>query len=172
MKRLVAGLSMICAIIGFEGCSDNNASKNALVGEWKLTSWSTDVSMDLNNDGVENVNLLKETTCANNELLKFESNGIVASENTFNPTVMISELDGEEEVSYEVEVECAEGVIGFATDYVYNTTNGNVQIGENTAATIGENTLTIVYENAIEIYNTNLSEVVATKDLTKVYTKQ
>ncbi|WP_053990319.1 hypothetical protein [Mangrovimonas sp. TPBH4] len=170
MKQLVAAFSIVVAILLLIACSGDNSSKNAIIGEWKLTYWSADVSMDLNNDGLENVNLLRETACTNNEILSFDSNGIVSSENTFNPYVIISEFNNA--AAYSVNVECAEGIIGFATDYLYDNVNENVQIGESTTATIDEGELTIVYEDAIEIYNTELTEVVATKDLTKVYTKQ
>ncbi|OMP31248.1 hypothetical protein [Mangrovimonas sp. DI 80] len=172
MKQFGAVISLICILQLSVACSEDSSSKNALVGKWKLTSWSAEVPMDLNNDGLANVNLLKEITCSNKETLSFDVHGIVSSEDTFNPTVMISEVNGGGGNAYAVQVECAEGIIGFATDYAFDSTNGTVQIGENTVATLNGGELTIVYGNAIEIYNTELAEVVGTKDLTKVYTKQ
>ena len=172
MKQINAIFSLVCLMMLSVACSKDSSSKSAIEGKWKLTYWGAEVPMDLNNDGFVNVNLLKETTCPNHEILSFDSNGVVSSEDTFNPNVMIAELIDEASSSYDIQIECAEGVIGFAMDYSYDNTNGNVQIGETTTATINEGLLTIVYGGAVEIYNAELTEVVATKDLTKVYTKQ
>ncbi|OUS01925.1 hypothetical protein A9Q86_04550 [Flavobacteriales bacterium 33_180_T64] len=150
-------------------CSSDDIDVNSsIIGSWKLTNYNIGVSVDIDKDDIENLNLLNELNCSNNEILIFESNGTVSSNDTFNPNIDISKsnLNGD----YVFYVECAEGVIGFAT--LYNTLNDDtVEFNDKPSAIIG-NTLTRVFENVIEVYNEDFSEIIETKHLTLIYTKQ
>ena len=138
------------------------------LGEWRLINYSIGEAYDINNDGVSHLNLLNELNCENKEVLKFESTGIVSSIASYNPRLNMSQPDTNE--SYVFNIECPEGVIGFATDFE--------QISDSTFRfngrefTILDNTFTLVLIDEIEISDSsNLSEIVKTKDLSLTYSK-
>ncbi|MGJ8593457.1 MAG: hypothetical protein ACSHXF_12975 [Aquaticitalea sp.] len=144
------------------------STDESVVGTWKLTTWSVQIPMDLNDDATSSVNLLDEAICNNNEMLKFEANGSVSTNMTYNPKVTVSISDETKSV-YTVSVECdKEGSIGAAGDF---TQNKNLVSLFDQTALIDDDQLTIVYKDAIDVHNEDLTVVVAKKDLTLIYTR-
>jgi hypothetical protein len=158
----------IITLILLVSCSNETIDMSA-VGSWKLTGYNVATGLDINNDGIKSVNLLHEFDCENNETLTFELNGVVSSIETFNPEIKIVLVD-EAINEYAFNVTCdLEGVIGFATSY---SQNGNEVTYNNKSATIYNDELSVVFKDALKIYNSDLTQVIATEDLTLVYTKQ
>lgn len=167
MKNIL--LTLCFASLLLTSCFSDGDDDFAIVGAWQLSAMNVEGGFDINNDGTISSNLLNEIDCINNETLVFESNGVVTSNLTFNPHIKIALLDGTSD-DYVFDVVCdEEGVISFATTYAYN--NKIVVINES-IATFGNNQLSRIFEDAIQIYNEDFTEVVATKNLTLVYTKQ
>lgn len=168
MKNLAPKLIVLFAILFLVSCTTEDIDdNNNVVGTWKLTTWTIDIPVDLNNDNSFSTNILDEINCDNNETLVFDTKSIVSSNDSFNPTIDIALMSDEK---YVFNVECTSGSIGFATSYTQinnNTVNFN-----NVEAVIIRNKLSWVYENAIKIYNQDYTEVVETKDLILIYTKQ
>ena len=147
-------------------CS-NNDDKSAVIGTWKLVTWTADVPFDF--DSKMTSNFLDKTACNVNETLAFDKKGIVTSNDTFNPEITISLKDGTSDV-YFVEEICGEGSISFATSY---TLVDKMTIGINGALGSVENKeLTFVYSGGIKIYNEALTDVIDLKDLTLIYLKK
>lgn len=166
MKRIISALVLVA--LALVGCS-SDADDDAINGVWVLTEWKITNGFDINNDGVVNINILNEIACVNNETLVFDTNGVVTSNNTFNPSINIALANGTSN-NYLFNVECdQEGVVSFASNF---TTNGNVVLINDAVATLNRNKLSRVFINAIKIYNENFTQVLATRDLTLVYTKQ
>ncbi len=148
----------------FVGCSGNT-----IEGEWKLTAWRVDDGFDINNDGVVSINILDEIDCVNNEVLVFESNGVMSSKASFNPEINIA-LENKASNTYRFEVICdTEGVISFASSY--SLRGDELKINEQNAILKG-NQIYRVFKKAIKIYNKGYTQIVGTKDLTLVYTKR
>ena len=155
-------------IIIFTSCN-NDDDKNHILGNWELMSWTAEIPFDLHNDKAPSLNLLDKTSCRVNETLTFDKNGVVSSDDTFNPKITISLKGGTSDV-YFVEEICAEGSIGFSTSYVKDN-NQNIEFN-NAVGNVESNKLTLVYDDAIKIYNEELTEVIDRKDLTLVYRKK
>lgn len=100
-------------------CSDDDNENVALTGTWKLTGFTLDQGVDLNNDGTASSNLITESGCYNNSTVVFGSSNSA----TFN----IQELDIDYEVvsgtqnSYEYTVDC----LGGENETTTYTTSGN-----------------------------------------------
>lgn len=164
-------LRLLCLSIVFfiiTSCSKDDV-KDPVLGTWELTTWTVDISFDLDNDMVSSPNFLDKTACPVNETLSFESNGILTADDTFNPEITISLKDDTSDVYYVDEI-CADGQIGFSASFV-QVDSQRVEFN-NTIGVLANKKLTIVYENAVKIYNESLTEVIENKDLTLVYTKK
>ncbi|OEK07622.1 hypothetical protein A8C32_17655 [Flavivirga aquatica] len=164
MKRFFLTICALCISLIWVSCSSEDDN---IIGVWKLTTWSVDIPVDLNKDGATTTNLLDEVTCVNNETLVFDKRGIVASNETFNPEIDIVLLDKTDN-EYFFNVICPEGVIGTASSY---TKEGDRVMINDRMASLNGNKLIRVFKNAHKIYNEDLTEVIATKDLTLIYTK-
>lgn len=134
-----------------------------------MTTWTVGIPMDLKPSKESTTNLLDQTSCEVNEILSFDNNGIVTSEDTFSPKITVRLKDGAS-AEYIIEEVCAEGVIGYTTEYS-QVANGEVQFN-NTVGVMVNNQLTVIYKNAVKVYNEALTEVVESKDLTLIYTKK
>ncbi|MGB3608650.1 hypothetical protein [Psychroserpens sp.] len=159
---------LITFFISLMSCSKEEIDNTpSIIGDWVLTSYNIGILVDLDKDGNESLNLLDEMVCENNEILTFTSEGIVSSNNTFHPTISVlqSDLNGD----YMVDVECAEGAIGFTSTYSFETNSVNFN---NNTSRISEDTLETIYENAVEIYNLEGTEIVEIKNLTLTYSKR
>lgn len=169
MKKIISILSLLFVVFFFSSCSNDDTldTNNTVVGEWKLTTWSIDVPINLNDDDIFSYNLLDEINCSNNETFVFENNGQVSNNDTFNAKIDIKKI--EETNRYDFSIECGEGYVSYATTY---TQNSNIVDFQDIESVISGNTLTRVFENAIEIYNEDFTEVIETKNLTLIYTKQ
>ncbi|WP_323027350.1 hypothetical protein [Gelidibacter japonicus] len=149
--------------------SSKQVVKNPLIGGWELTTWTVGIPIQLKDSKHFTTNLLDQTSCNVNEILSFDKDGIVISEDTFSPQIIIRLKDGTSDV-YLVEEICAEGRIGYATDYSYDS-NGNVEFNS-IVGVVANKQLTVIYKDAIKIYNEALTEVIENKDLTLVYRKK
>lgn len=143
--------------------------KNPVIGIWVLDTWTVDLPLE-SEFGVEvSQNFLDHTTCAVNETLQFDKDGIVTSTDTFSPEVTISSKNDASEI-YVVTDICSEGAIGFSTTFeqdsdnhiVFNSAQGFLQ----------DKKLTFIYLNAIEVYNEPLTEVIGIRDLKLIYKKK
>lgn len=172
MNKLILNLAIACALVFFTSCSTDDvqdSDNDAIKGIWKLTAWNVDEGFDINQDGIVSSNLLNEIDCSRNETLFFDDNGVVSLNTTFNPDLDITLID-ENTNEYNFNVVCdTEGVISLATSYTID--DSMIMIGES-EATVQGNLISLVFEDRIKIYNEDLTQVVATQDLTLVYTKQ
>lgn len=156
-----------CFIISF-GCSDNH-NKKPIVGTWELVSWTVDVPFEIENNLTSNLNFLEKTTCKVNETLTFDHLGNVTSEDTFSPKITIR-LKDDLSNNYIIDEICAEGTIGFSTEYL-EIDDKSIELNGATGVFTAKE-LTLVYANAVKIYNEALTEVIGKKDLTLTYLKK
>ena len=168
MKNLHSFLLIVFLSFFVTSCSnDNDDTLFSVVGEWELTEWNANIMLDLNNDATASFNLLEEVACINNEILTFEANGVVTSNNTFNPK---AEFFLQADQQHSGSIECStEGSIGFASSYIEagNTIEFNGSVSEFTG-----NQIIRTFQDEIKIYNEDLSQVIETRDLILVYTKR
>ena len=168
MKKIIFVLTVITLVLTSTSCF-TDADDKTINGVWALTEWNIEDGFDINNDGIINTNILNEIDCVNNETLVFESTGVVSSNFTFNPTIEIALVNGTSN-NYIFNVVCdEEGFISFATTF---TINGNVILINGSEGTLEGNKLSRVFVDAIKVYNEDFTEVIATKNLTLVYSKQ
>lgn len=167
MKTSLFLLCLVCSFFVILGCSEDDV-RNPVVGSWELKSYSIHIPVDLNGDGIYSTNLLDETRCGSKEILSFDTNGIVASNNTFNPKLQIALLEDTSD-EYLVDEICAEGTLGYAAEY-NQIGDESISYNDNIGTVKGKR-LSLVYKNAIKIYNADFTEVIATKDLFVVYQK-
>ncbi|WP_308991203.1 hypothetical protein QLS71_002010 [Mariniflexile litorale] len=166
MKKIILALTLVALLL--TSCS-HDSDHNTINGVWILTEWNVADGFDMNNDDIVNTNILNEIDCVNNETLVFESTGMVSSNKTFNPTIEIALQNGTSN-NYIFNIVCdEEGSISYASNY---SKNGDVVLINDAIATVKNNKLTRVFIGAIKIYNEDFTEVLASKDLTLVYTKQ
>lgn len=170
MKHLLSIILILLFSISITSCStDDENIASSVVGIWELTELNASLSLDLNNDTVSSTNLLEEITCNNNEILNFEANGVVTSNNTFNSKIEFYQIEGAE-LEYSANIECAsEGSIGFASSYI--ETGNTVEFNGSVSELIG-NQIIRTFEDAVKIYNEDFTAVIETRDLRLVYTKQ
>lgn len=161
-------LALSFGFIIFSSCS-NQDDKNAMVGNWKLIAWTVGIPFDLDAEVTPSSNFLDKTACKVNEILTFSINGIVTSNDTFNPEITIRLKDGSSNI-YLVKEMCAEGSIGFSTSY--DTVDKNHIELNGAVGIVKSNKLTLVYIDAFKVYNEALTEVIDHKDLTLVYVKK
>lgn len=167
MKKSLCLLFLSVCFIVCSACSKDN-DKNPIIGNWKLTSWSIEIPFNLKKDTTFSTNLLDETDCEVNEILSFDNNGLVTSNDTFNPELKVRLKNGTSD-DYMITETCAEETIGFATEYKQIT---DQSVGFNGVVAVVTGTkLTVVYKDAIKVYNEALTEVLGMKDLTLVYEK-
>jgi len=167
MKKIVLILITV-ALVFLSSCSTEPIDAESFQGTWKLTEWSVNIPIDLNNDIISSTNLLEEIDCVSNETLVFDNQGTVVSNLTFNPKVDIALINASTN-EYQFLVECdTEGIIASAASY---TKNNNTIIINNRMSNINDNELIMIYENAIKIYNEDFTSVIETKNLKLVYTK-
>ena len=167
MNKLFFTLVLSCLFL--VSCSGNDINDDPLLGVWELTEWNIADGFDINNDGFISTNLLNEIDCTSNETLLFEPNNIVSLNTTFNPKLEVALINNSTD-EYSFSVECdTEGVVSLAT--FYSQEGDSVTFGESEAIVNGDQ-ISIVFKESIEIYNEDFTQVIATKDLTVVYSKQ
>ncbi|RZN80288.1 MAG: hypothetical protein EVB11_11745 [Winogradskyella sp.] len=162
MKNTLKTILVAITIFTTVSCEE----ENALLGEWKLSSWYINIEMDLNNDTIKSYNLLDEANCENKEVLTILANETLNFVNTYNPIVKISKRED----VYKFNVQCDKGSIGFAT--TYKVLDDKIVIEPNGAEySFNGKQLTRVFKDAINIYNSDFTEIRETKDLVLNYTK-
>lgn len=167
MFQKVSLILAICLVV-LSSCSKEEAeNQSQVIGEWKLTNYSIGTAHDINKDGWSHLNLLHEIDCDDSEVLKFKTTGVVSSNETYNPTIQISK--SEVDNTYVFNIECAEGIISFATSFNQITSN-TFQFNDK-EFTIINNTFNIVLVEDIKIYNVDFSQIIETRDLVLTYTK-
>lgn len=167
MKRILTIFTFLSLLLF--ACSSDDSKLTSVEGVWQLVAYNVPEGFDINNDGIKSINILQEIGCANNEVMVFESTGVVYTDASFNPLIQIYILN-EVTNEYAFNVECdTEGVISLATNY---TQKGNTITFNKHSASVMHNHLYIIYEDAIEIFNADFTKVLAREDLTLVYSKQ
>lgn len=164
-------LRLLSISIGFFLCLSccKDDVTNPVLGTWKLSTWTIDIPFDSNSDGKSSTNYLNYTNCSVNETLKFDSNGFVTSDETFNPELTISLKDGSSN-EYMVNEICSEGEIGFSSSF--DQPDGSQLMFNDAEGIIQNKELTVTYPQAIKIYNESLTEVLETRDLVLIYKKE
>jgi len=167
MKRILFSTLVFSFLVS--ACSNDDSDVSSVEGVWKLVAYNVAEGFDINKDGIKSVNILEEIECVNNEVLVFESTGVVSTHFSFNPEIQIYRLN-EVTNEYAFNVECdIEGVISYASSY---SQKGNTITFNNHKASVADNQLLLVFEDAIEIFNSDFTIVLAREDLTLVYSKQ
>jgi hypothetical protein len=141
--------------------------QSQVIGEWELVTYSVGTSFDIDKDGTSNLNLLHEIDCVNNEVLKFETTSVVSSNNTYNPAIHISK--SEMDSTYDFNIECSEGVIGFTTNFS-QISSDSFQFNDK-SFTIINSLFEITLEDEVQIYNEDFTEIIETRDLVLTYSK-
>lgn len=169
MTRFNSIFFFLMLSIFLASCSKEDSNVESVVGTWELTTWTVNIPIDLNNDTVTSTNLLDESVCENNELLIFETNGTVFSNNTFNPSVIVSQLNATPD-AYVFDVQCdLDGSIGLAETFSQN--ENNIMLFNTTAVIVG-NQLTVTFQDAVDIYNEDRTEILSSKDLILIYARK
>jgi len=95
MKKLKFFTLAVAGCFALVSCSDddneNNNSGNTnsdLVGTYRLTSWNSPVSVDFDGDGVSNTNMMNESNCYNNSIMR------INNDNTYTMTYNYVGIDG------------------------------------------------------------------------------
>lgn len=179
MKKLVFSLLAIFTLV-FTSCSsddDNNNNSTTVEGTWKLTAWSVEDAIDINNDGTANTNLLTEMNCYNNENLVFSGSNVVTYVGDSYADITF-DIDASTN-AYTYTVDC---VSESQVDPATYTRNGSVLVitfdddeGEEDSlvATINGNTISFVVEDGYYAEENSASgSVFVEQDLTYVFTKQ
>nr|WP_321223108.1 hypothetical protein [uncultured Psychroserpens sp.] len=162
-------LILFTSLVILNSCAkEETVNQSRVIGEWKLTNYNIGSSFDINKDGTSNLNLLHEIACANNEVLTFETTSVVSSNDTYNPTLNISKSQIDN--TYTFNVECAQGVIGFATEF--SQLNANTFQFNDSQFTIVNDTFSITLNDEIQIFNEDFTTVIETRDIVLTYTKQ
>ncbi|MBU3821717.1 hypothetical protein KO566_06565 [Flavobacteriaceae bacterium XHP0103] len=157
----------VIILLALTSCS-TEPIEEAIDSKYKLASWTVNLPVDLNNDGISSLNLLDEITCSNDEVLVFNTQGNVLSNNAFNPEISI--VFDKFTKNYQFNVECdVEGNIGLAANY---TLSGDKIIFNNNMATIKGDKLIMIFKKAVNVYSKDFTQVLEEKDLTLVYHKQ
>lgn len=173
MNKLLFNLTILCGLMFLTSCSSDELEGNRfIVGEWKLTSWSIGVQMDLNDDTIFSENLINEITCDYNEVLTFDEQYIYTSRIEYNADIMISKLVNKiskTTIDYNFNVECSEKIISTASEYTVE--DGSVYVNGK-LLDFKQQDNSIVFSRTIDIYDEALTSIVETKDLVLVFTKQ
>lgn len=168
MFQKVSLILSICLVF-FNSCAKEEIkNQSQVIGEWKLISYTIETPFDIDKDGTSHLNLLNEIACPNHEILKFETTSIVSSNETFSPSISITKLEIDN--TYDFDIECAEGIISFATSF--NQINSNTYEFNDKEFTINNDAFEIVFENEIEIYNEDFTTILETRDLVLTYSKE
>ncbi|TXE20017.1 hypothetical protein ES692_01795 [Psychroserpens burtonensis] len=167
MFQKVSLILTICLVLLNSCAKEEVENQSQVIGEWKLINYSIGTAHDINKDGWSNLNLLNEIDCDDNEVLKFETTGVVSSNETYNPTLQISK--SEVDNTYTFNIECSEGIISFATSF--SQINSNTFQFNDKEFTVINDSFNIVLVEDIKIYNVDFSQIIETKDLVLTYTK-
>jgi len=166
MKNTIKAFFILCLAIAMIACTKSDKSK--AVGVWQLTTRTTDIPFDVNNDGVFSTNLVDEIDCNDIETLTFEENGTVFSGN--EASVIMKYFKTADTNSYGLNIDCnKEGIISFASSY-NEIDEDTIQVsGRNYV--IDNNTMTTIFKDAVKVYNEDFTEIIETRDLKLVYKK-
>lgn len=173
MRKL---FGLLLVTIAFTGCSkddDNNDNSTSVEGTWKLTAFETENAYDLNNDGTASKSVMDETSCYQNEFIKFNADGTgQATSNSYAEIQLVLVAGTNDE--YEYSIDCVSEID--VTPFVYIKDGNQVDLsvgGSNASATISGNTLTYVIQDGFFVeVDDNGTTTTVTEDITFVYTKQ
>ena len=172
MKKVTFSVLLLALILLSCGNDDDNSNSEASIeGTWKLSSWSAEEAVDLNNDGVAHLNLLDEMNCYANETIVFTSN--TATYNGTSYADITFDLETGSSNQYNYTINCIEENSSQQGTYVKN---GNTVVitfeGDNTVATVSGNQLTFLVPEGYYTESSNNPNVTVEQDLTLVFTKQ
>ena len=153
------------------GSDDEATPNNSLQGTWKVTSFTTNVPVDFNNDGVSSTNFLTESGCYDNSTLLFGNNNEV--------TAAFQDLDVTLDINFEnpeasiYEINCLPSA-AVAGTWTQNNNSVTVTIdGEPAIMILNGNTLTAVFNEFVDIETFDGTETVyEVTGATLVFTKQ
>lgn len=167
MLQKISLILAVCLVFLNSCAKEEVKTKSQVIGEWKLASYSIGAAFDVDKDGTSQLNLLNEIDCVNSEILKFETTGILSSNETYNPTIEISksEIDN----TYNFSIECQEGVISFATSFSQIDVD-TFQFNDK-EFTIVNNSFNILLVDEVIIYNEDFTAILETRDLVLTYSK-
>lgn len=153
-------------------CTNGSEQETELEGTWLLTAWIGTEAIDLNNDGVENINFLEEMDCYTNETILFNTdNTAVATSTSFATFEFIIEVGTTN--SFEYSITCEEELD--ITNGTWSQNGNIVTITDNfgtTDFTLNGNQLSIFVPEGFFAFNSDDFTVTTSQDLTFVYTKQ
>lgn len=170
MKKIF--LIAFSSIALFSCGSDDEATTNtSLIGTWKVTSFTTNVPVDFNNDGVSSTNFITESGCYNNSNLLFAANSVAtAAFQDLDVTLDIDFVNPENSV---YTIDCLPGapIVG-SWAQAGNSITVTID-GEPAVMTLNGNTLTAVFPEFVDVETYNGVETVyETTGATLVFTKQ
>jgi hypothetical protein len=170
MKKIFL-LAVSCFAILSCSSDDEGTSSASLVGTWKVTSFTTGVGVDFNNDGTASTNFLTESGCYDNSNLIFAANNVATA--NFQELDIILDIDfvNPENSIYEVDCLPATPVVG---TWAQGGNSVTVTIdGEPAVLTINGNTMTAVFDEFVDIETYENGETVYSyTSATMVFTKQ
>lgn len=159
---------LICLMGVVMSCSSNDEDSK-IEGTWQLTTRTTGISFDVDNDTNYSENLVEEIDCNDSETLTFKADGTVSSGSEYATKIVYFKYRDSD--NYGIQVECNEdGMISFAS--VYDKIDADTVVISGRNYHLNAKTLTTVFENEIAIYNEDFTEVIETRDLKLIYTKQ
>lgn len=189
MKKLSALLSFLVLFTAFT-CENEpldeelvliedtiNPNTSDIVGTWLLTAWNGEEPIDLNNDGIQNINFLDEMDCYNNETMVFNQDGTGVSHSTSYADIYM-ELEIGTTDSYNFQIDCIDEVedANFNWTQVGNTIIMLVDDGfgetEELYWTLEGNQMFMTFPEGFFVFATDDTTVTTIQDLTFVYTKQ
>lgn len=172
MKKIFGLLILVIAMAACSSDDDNNG--NGLEGTWKMTAFSTQNPYDLNGDGTASQDLMAETSCYQNELMRFNGDGTgkvtSSSEAIINFDLIVGTTN-----EYEYSTECVAQIENRAFTYVQSGDEVTLSYdGFPSTGTLSNNTLTFIIPSGffIEAEDPNSGIITVNEDVTIVYTKQ
>lgn len=183
MKNLkIYSLTVFTALSLFTSCSKDDDSSDSDVevsftidGTWKLTSFNTTTPLDLNGDGVSEVNIIAEANCYTNETVVFnaDNTGVIKSTSYADIEAVLETGPTD---SYTYNSECIDEVENINFTWTKNSDTLTIVDEDSSSYSLylnSNNELTITFEDAFSVEDPdNEVTVVSDEDFTMIYTKQ
>jgi len=180
MRKLFSIIYTIFSILFFASCSnDEFQEQNSadLEGVWRLTEISLSTPLDLNNDGVSNLNVLDEVSIISADMIFSDSvNGTIFynSEVSFNTReengnliFMITSSISSEDLPLPITYSNTDNNVIINQDITFNQTNNDFS-----ALTLNQNSLSMEVTNGFVVLDINTFEESVSQDVTYVFEKQ
>lgn len=172
MKNLFKIFALALIISSCSSDDDASSSNNSVEGTYRLTSFTTETSFDLDGDGDSSTNLLEETGCLQNETLVFLANNTGSAISTTFLDIFV-DIDDEGNISQVIDCIPED----FTTNFTW-TQNGSVvsfldEDGFSIDATLSGDELVFVLGDGFELEVLEGVDTAALiETVTFVYTRQ